>query len=109
MPTPSRAEMEAQIAALQTDLTDAEGGVYEDPTTGRWFIVLRHPGRRRTTTRRRAPDGSRLLTRARALMAKGRWEHQLAGGSAVGARERFEAYWPRYLRHAKGEMTQGSW
>ena len=24
-------------------------------------------------------------------------------------RERFETYWPRYLRHAKGEMTHGSW
>jgi hypothetical protein len=24
-------------------------------------------------------------------------------------RERFESYWPRYLRHAKGDMTSGSW
>src|SRR3954449_80091 len=109
MPKPSRAEIEAQIAALQAELVADEGGVYQDPETGRWFVVLRKPGRRRTTTRRRAPDGSRLRTRAQALKAKGQWEAQLAGGGVVIGRERFESYWPRYLRHAKGEMTPGSW
>src|SRR3954453_4556499 len=63
MPKPSRAEIEAQIAALQAELADADGGVYENPATGRWFSVLRRPGRRRATTRRRAPDGSRLVDR----------------------------------------------
>jgi integrase len=71
--------------------------------------VLRKPGRRRTTTRRRAPDGSQLLTRGQALIAKGRWEARLAAGAVPIGRERFESHWPRYLRHAKGEMTHGSW
>jgi integrase len=30
------------------------------------------------------------------------------GAVAIG-RERFEQFWPRYLRHAKGDMTRGSW
>src|SRR3954452_16219115 len=79
------------------------------PHTGRWFIVMRAPGRATTTTRRRAPDGSRLTTREQALIAKGQWASQLARGEVAVGRERFETYWPRYLRHAKGEMTHGSW
>jgi hypothetical protein len=98
----------AEIAALQAELTEPDGGVYADPKTGRWFIVMRPPGRAKTTTRRRAPDGSRLSTREQALLAKGRWEAQLARGEVAVRRERFETYWPRYLRHAKGEMTHGS-
>jgi hypothetical protein len=109
MPNLSRAEIEAQIAALQAELAASEGGVYEDARTGRWFVVLRAPGRRPTTTRRRAPDGSRLLTREQALAAKRQWETQLRGGMVPIVRERFKAYWPRYLRHARGEMTRGSW
>jgi hypothetical protein len=106
---PSKTEIAAQIAALQALLAEDDGGIYEDPTTGRWFIVMRPPGRTRTTTRRRAPDGSQLRTREQALVAKGQWEAQLATGSVAVGRERFETYWPRYLRHAKGDMTQGSW
>src|SRR4051794_10070668 len=53
MPKPSWAEIAAQIAALQAELAADDSGVYEDPETGRWFVVLRKPGRRRTTTRRR--------------------------------------------------------
>src|SRR3954452_20752238 len=34
---------------------------------------------------------------------------QMASGEVVVGREHFEAYWPRYLRHAKADMTQGSW
>jgi integrase len=109
MGKPNRAEIEAQIAALQAELAADEAGVYQDPASGRWFVVLRSPGRRRTTTRRRAPDGSRLLTRGQALIAKGQWEARLAAGGVPIGRERFETYWPRYLRHAKGEMTHGSW
>src|SRR4051794_25541137 len=100
MPKPSRVEIAAQIATLQAELAADDSGVYEDPETGRWFVVLRKPGRRRTTTRRRAPNGSRLRTRAQALEAKGQWEAQLAGGGVAIGRERFEAYWPRYLRYA---------
>jgi hypothetical protein len=68
-----RAEIEAQIAAPPAELAASDGGVYEDPATGRWFVVLRAPGSRRTTTRRRGPDGRRLLTRKQALIAKGQW------------------------------------
>ena len=71
MPKPNRAEIEAQIAALQAELAVSDGGVYEDPATGRWFVVLRAPGGRRRPPRRRPSDGSRLLTRAQALVAKG--------------------------------------
>jgi hypothetical protein len=109
VPKRSKAEVAAQIAVLQAELDEQDGGVYEDPRSGRWFIVLRPPGRTRTTTRRRAPDGSRLRTREQALFAKGRWEAEMAGGSVAIGRERFDSYWPRYLRHAKGDMTQGSW
>src|SRR3954447_3795711 len=109
MPKSSRAQIQAQIAALQAELAESDAGVYEDPATGRWFVILRAPGRRRTTTRRRGPDGRRLRTRAQALKAKGQWEAQLAGGGVAIGRERFEAYWPRYLRHARGEITPGSW
>jgi len=77
--------------------------------TGRWFIVMRPPGRAKTTTPRRPPDGSRLTTREQALIAKGQWEAQLARGKVAVGRERFETYWARSLRHAKGEMSHGSW
>lgn len=109
MGTHRRDQIAAQIAALQAELAAADGGVYEDPNTGRWFVVLRAPGHTTTTTRRRAPDGSRLLTRDQALEAKGQWEARLATGVATVGRERFAAFWARYLRHAKGEMTVGSW
>jgi integrase len=33
----------------------------------------------------------------------------MATGAVATGRERFETYWPRYLRHAKGDMTRGSW
>jgi integrase len=105
----SKAEIAARIAALQAELAEADGGVYEDPQTGRWFIVMRPAGRSKTTTRRRAPDGSQLFSRDQALIAKGQWEAQMAGGAVAIGRERFEQYWPGYLRHAKGDMTQGSW
>ena len=109
MSKPSKTEIAAQIAALQAQLAEDDGGVYEDPLTGRWFIVMRPAGRAKTTTRRRAPDGRQLRTREQALIAKGHWEAQMAGGAVAIGRERFETYWPRYLRHAKGDMTQGSW
>jgi integrase len=109
VPKLTKAEITAQIVALQAELAESDGGVYADPKTGRWFIVMRAPGRAKTTTRRRAPDGSRLTTREQALIAKGQWESQLARGEVAVGRERFETYWPRYLRHAKGEMTHGSW
>ena len=70
---------------------------------------MRPPGRTKTTTRRRAPDGSRLRTRDQALIAKGQWEAQMASGAVAVGRERFESFWPHYLRHAKAEMTRGSW
>ena len=105
----SKAEIAAQIAALQAQLDAQDGGVYEDPATGRWFIVVRPPGREKTTTRRRAPDGSQLLTREQALIAKGLWEDRMQRGAVSIGRERFEQFWPRYLRHAKAEMTHGSW
>ena len=105
----SKSEIAAEIAALQAQLDAQDGGVYEDPATGRWFIVVRPPGREKTTTRRRAPDGSQLLTREQALIAKGLWEDRMQRGAVAIGRERFEQFWPRYLRHAKGEMTQGSW
>jgi integrase len=105
----SKAEIAARLAALQAELAEHDGGVYEDRRTGRWFIVMRPPGRSKTTTRRRAPDGSRLHSRDQALIAKGRWEAQMAGGAVAVGRERFEHYWPRYLRHARGDMTAGSW
>ena len=86
MPKPPRAQIQAQIAALQAELAESDAGVYEDPATGRWFVILRAPGRRRTTTRRRGPDGRRLRTRAQALKAKGQWGAQLAGGGVAIAR-----------------------
>jgi len=63
MGKPNRAEIEAQIAALQAELASDDSGVDQDPVTGRWFVVLRSPGRRRTTTRRRAPEGRGRFTR----------------------------------------------
>jgi hypothetical protein len=77
----SKAVITAQIAALQAELAESDGGVYEDPKTGRWFIVMRPPGRAKTTIRRRAPDGSQLTTREKALIAKGQWEDVRAHGS----------------------------
>ena len=55
MPKLSKEQIAAQIAALQAKLEDDDDGVYEDASTGRWFIVMRPPGATRTTTRRRAP------------------------------------------------------
>ena len=65
------------IAALQAQLDAQDGGVYKDPATGRWFIVVRPPGRQKTTTRRRAPDGSQLRTREQALVAEGLLEDRM--------------------------------
>ena len=109
MSKPSKAEIAARLAALQAELAEHDGGVYEDPRTGRWFIVMRPSGRSKTTTRRRAPDGGRLFSRDQALIAKGQWQAQMAGGAVAVGRERFEQYWPRYLRHCRGDMTAGSW
>jgi hypothetical protein len=69
---------------------------------------MRPPGRAKTTTRRRAPDGCRLATREQALIAKGRWEGQLAGGEVAVGRERLRPT-GRYRAMPKGEMTQGGW
>jgi hypothetical protein len=85
-----------------------EGGVYEDASTGRWFVVLRPPGRSKTTTRRRAVDGSQLHTRDQALAAREQWQARLAGGEAPVGRERFESYWARYLRHARAPGASSS-
>src|SRR3954454_1133969 len=109
LPRLSKEQIAARIAVLQAKLDEEDGGVYEDPATGRWFIVMRPPGATKTTTRRRAPDGRRLRTRDEALIARGQWEAQMASGEVVVGREHFEAYWPRYPRHAKADMTQGSW
>jgi hypothetical protein len=73
LPKLSKEQIAANIAALQAKLEEDDDGVYEDPRTGRWFIVMRPPGATRTTTRRRAPDGSRLRTRDEALIARGQW------------------------------------
>lgn len=97
-----------EIAAPQAKLED-DDGVYEDLDTKRWFIVMRPPGAEKTTTRRRAPDGSRLRTRDEALIARGQSEAQMQSGAVAVGRERFESYWPHYLRHAKAKMTRGSW
>jgi hypothetical protein len=70
----SRAQIAERIALLQAELEDADGGVYEDEKTSRWFIVMRPPGATKTTTRRRAPDGSQLRSRDQALTARGQWE-----------------------------------
>ncbi len=102
-------QIAAKIAALQAKLEDDDGGVYEDPATGRWFIVMRPHGAEKTTTRRRAPDGRQLRTRDEALIARGQWEAQMQSGAVAIGRERFESFWPHYLRHAKAEMTRGSW
>lgn len=102
-------QIAARIAALQAKLEDDDGGVYQDEATGRWFIVMRPPGATKTTTRRRAPDGSQLRTRDEALVARGQWEAHMASGAVAVGRERFDGYWPHYLRHAKAEMTRGSW
>ena len=105
----SKDQIAAKIAALQAKLEDDDGGVYEDPATGRWFIVMRPPGATKTTTRRRAPDGSRLRTRDEALIAA-----RPVGGADGQRRGRdrpraLRELWPHYLRHAKAEMTRGSW
>ena len=69
----NKAALAAQIQALQARLEAAdEPGVYEEPN-GFWRIVLRNPNGRQTS-RRRAPDGSRLASRQQAAIAKGRWE-----------------------------------
>jgi hypothetical protein len=52
-----RDEIAAQIAGLQAELADADGGVYEDPRMGRWFIGMRT--RARTTTRRPTSSATR--------------------------------------------------
>ena len=109
MPKLSKEQIAAKIAALQAKLGEDDDGVYEDPRTGRWFIVMRPPGRTTTTTRRRSPDGGQLLTRDQALIARGQWEAQMASGTVAVGRQRFESYWPHYLRHAKAEMTRGSY
>src|SRR4051794_15012557 len=109
LPRLSKEQIAARIAVLQAKLDEEDGGVYQDPATGRWFIVMRPPGATKTTTRRRAPDGSRLRTRDEALIARGQWEAQMASGTVAVGRQRFESYWPHYLRHAKAEMTRGSW
>src|SRR4051812_26151476 len=105
----ARPKLEAKTASVQAQLEDRDGGVYKDPSTGRWFIVMRPPGAAKTTTRRRAPDGRRLTTRDQGLVARGQWEAQMASGAVVVGRERFENFWPRYVRHARAEMTKGSW
>lgn len=109
MPKLTKDQIAAKIAALQAKLDDDDGGVYEDLNTGRWFIVMRPPGAEKTTTRRRSPDGRRLRTRDEALIARGQWEAQMQSGAVAVGRERFESFWPHYLRHAKAEMTRGSW
>ena len=83
----SKDQIAAKIAALQAKLEDDDGGVYEDPATGRWFIVMRPPGAEKTTTRRRAPDGRRLRTRDEALIARGQWEAQMESGAVAIGRE----------------------
>ncbi len=47
----SKSEIAAEIAALQAQLDAQDRGVYEDPATDRWFIVVRPPGREKTTAR----------------------------------------------------------
>jgi hypothetical protein len=71
--------------------------------------VIRPSGATKTTTRRRAADGSQLRTREHALIARRRWEAQMACGAVVVGRERLAAFWARYLRHARPDMTPGSW
>jgi integrase len=33
----------------------------------------------------------------------------MASGTVAVGRQRFESYWPHYVRHARAEMTRGSW
>jgi len=104
----NKAALAAQIQALQAQLeAEDESGVYEEPN-GFWRIVLRDPNGRQTS-RRRAPDGSRLASREQAVIAKGQWETALASRTLVIGRERFDALWPGYQRAAKAEMTAGAW
>jgi hypothetical protein len=83
LPKLSKEQIAAKIAALQAKLEEDDDGVYEDPRTGRWFIVMRPPGRTTTTTRRRSPNGGQLLTRDQALIARGPWEAQMASGTVA--------------------------
>ncbi|HWT23805.1 MAG TPA: hypothetical protein VN213_09900, partial [Solirubrobacteraceae bacterium] len=78
----NKAALAAQIQALQAQLeAEDEPGVYEEPN-GFWRIVLRDPSGRQSS-RRRAPDGSRLASREQAVIAKGQWETALASGAVV--------------------------
>jgi hypothetical protein len=83
-------------ADRRPELDQDDGGVFEDAGTGRWFILLRPPGRSTTTTRRRAVDRGQRHTREQALAARERWQARLAGGETPVGRERLETYWPRY-------------
>lgn len=106
MPRTDKAAIAAQIAALQAQLEGDESGVYEDPATGRWYVKFRVAGKQ--TTRRSAPDGSPLLNRDQALIARGLWEAANERAEVTVGRMRFEQAWERYLRHAKAEMSAGS-
>ena len=105
----SKAEITAQIVALQADLAESDGGVYEDPKTGRWFIVMRPPGRAKTTTRRRAPDGSRLTTRDQALIASGRrsWQGAAVLLTAATAGVRTEVHVTPGIRPSRKPRSDG--
>ena len=55
-----------EIAALQAELAQSDGGVDEDPGTGRWFIVVRLRG-----ARARPPVGARQAQSLIALASAG--------------------------------------
>jgi integrase len=102
-----KAKIAAEIARLEAQLAADETGVYEDPATGRWYVKFRVGGKQ--TTRRSAPSGAPLLTRDDALQARGQWTALLERDEVAVGRVNFEDYWPTYLRHAKAEMSHGSW
>ncbi len=87
----ARRRSRREIAALQAELdeqTTAASTRTRRRAAGSSSCARR--GATRTTTRRRAPDGSQLRTREQALVAKGQWEAQMAGGAVAIGRERFE-------------------
>lgn len=102
----TKAEIAAEIAALQAQLAQDETGVYED-ANGRFYV--RFPVTGKWTTRRVAPDGSPLLTRDQAVAARALWVEGTQRNAVTRGRTRFGDYWEHYLRHAKAEMVHGSW
>lgn len=104
----SAAEIRAELEALQAELAATQDtGVYQDPSTGRWYV--RFPVNGTWTTRRTAPDGTQLRTRDQALVARGEWQAKLERSELVITGTRFTEFWDAYLKSRRPEITARSW